>query len=188
MKKTLLVTIVSLLSVSSFANDYFIDINTKKIIEVRSSEKTSSSQLSKETDSEIAGVASGRLIIVQTEEGSKTCAVHRLFENGMALIGCLGMTKDFEPKPFLTNLILNTVDQEAVVAEVKSIDGFTKDAKATLANAVGTLKANSKVEILAVFANGEALVQHAGNHFFDTKVTLLRYKIERVNLSELKLN
>jgi hypothetical protein len=148
------------------------------------------SLLSKETDKEINGVKIGNFILVNFAGVNKPCLVYGLFENAMASIGCqLGKMQGNlgVDRQIIAEYFLNTVDQAAVTAEVVSLNGVNKKDHGTLLINGKALEAGTKIRVEVIFANGTALVQKLGLNFLDTSNILMKYNIEFVNLSDLKI-
>lgn len=154
------------------------------------------SEVSKATREEIAGVKAGEMILVETrldnvrnvrnQTVSRYCEVFYLFENKQAYAGCKSSEADRIPGyqlPARFDFIINNV--ENVTAEVESLDGFTKGETAELSIETRTIKAGKNVRILAIFANGEALVQKDGFSRLDTSGILHKSGVERINLVDL---
>lgn len=196
--------------------DKYIINKTNEVIEIGSNEieddgKTASyynyreskrktidmSEVSKSTREEIAGVKAGETILVttgvarsKTETISRFCAVFNVFENGKAQVGCRTYKEDYVPGYAIPNrmdFIINHVS--LVTAEVESLDGFNKGETAELRINTENAKAGRNVRILAIFANGEALVQKVGFGILDTSSIVYKSGIDRIQLSDLnKLN
>lgn len=149
------------------------------------------SELSKETREEINGVRAGKMILIPFQKEVKACAVYYLFENGMAEIGCqtgaivknIGMDR-----PERRIYIAKNVEQNGIIAEVDSLNGISKKAHATLKTKTGSLLEGEKVRVEVIFANGEALVQKMGLNLLDTSEVIMKFNIERVNLSDLSID
>lgn len=147
-----------------------------------------------DTYGEIAGVSPGEYILVDTLVGnSKTetinrfCQVYNLFENKKAYVGCRTYEADRIPGyrlPERLDYIIHNVEQ--VVAQVESVDGIQKGTIAELAVETETIKLGKNVRVLAVFANGEALVERAGFGFLDTSSIVYKGNVEKVKVSDLR--
>lgn len=195
--------------------DYYIVEKTKEIIEIGSNDisedgvatyfdykkskrlKIDISEVSKSTRKEIAGVAAGETILLttgvansDTESISRYCQVFNLFENSMAYVGCKTYEED-NKKGIIkaTRLDFIISDVKLVVAEVASLDGIKKGEIAELRINTKSAKAGRNVKVLAIFANGEALVQKLGFGLIDTSGIVNKLSVDRVLLSDLnKLN
>lgn len=152
---------------------------------------TNMSELSKSTDQSIAGVKAGEHILVTTQTGSgdgvitRFCAVWNLFENKQAFVGCRTYEADRIPGyavPQRLTFIINNV--ENVIAEVQSLDGYKKGDTATLDINTQSMKAGKTVRVVAIFSNGQALVE-GSLAFINTSGLILKPGVERVNLSNL---
>ena len=147
-----------------------------------------------ETYNEIAGVKAGEYLLVDTLLGnSKTetinrfCQVYNLFENKKAYVGCRSYEADRIPGyglPQRFDFIINNV--ENTVAEVESVDGIKKGTVAELAVETETIKLGKNVRVLAVFANGEALVEKVGFGYLDTSTVIYKGNVEKVKVSDLR--
>lgn len=147
-----------------------------------------------QTFDEIAEVRAGEMIIAKTLVGnSKTetinrvCEVYYLFENKKAYVGCKSYEQDSIPgynRPARFDFIINNV--ENVVAEVSEIDGFKKGDMAEILVDTNTIKNGKTVRVLAVMANGEALVQKMGFSILDTSSIIYKGGVERVKLTDLR--
>lgn len=190
----------------------YIEVKTGKVIEIGSNDieadgtasfydyATSTkrtiniSELSKSTREEIAGVKAGERILATTYAAnsntittSRYCEVFYVFENKMAYVGCKASEVDIIPGyalPERFDFILSNVEQ--VTAEVDSLDGFSRGETAELRIDAKTAKAGKNMKILAIFTNGEALVQKAGFNVLDTSGVLNKLgAVERIQLSDL---
>lgn len=150
-------------------------------------------ELSKSTQEEIAGVRSGEMVLVQTYAGasrtetiSRFCEVFYVFENKKAFVGCKTYAADQIPgyaTPSRLDFIVNNV--ESIVAEVESLEGIKKGDVAELRIDTKSAKAGRQVRVLAIFANGEALVQKTGLGILDTSSIVYKGNIDRVSLTDL---
>lgn len=191
--------------------DKYLVVKTAQVIEVGSNDvedgvatyydyRTSKrktidlSELSKSTREEIAGVKAGERVLARTYvANSKTetvvrfCEVFYLFENKQAYIGCKATEADringYElPNRF--DFIINNVEQ--VIAEVETLDGFKTNEIAELRVDTENLKAGKNVRVLAIFTNGEALIQKAGFSVLDTSGVLNKLgAVEKIKLTDL---
>lgn len=150
------------------------------------------SRLSKSTREEIDGVKAGETVLVGTEAMgtkqiiSRICTVYNLFENRSAYVGCKTYQADKIPGyqiPERLTYIVKDVSQ--VVAEVESLDGFSKGDVAELNINTANAKAGRNVKILAILANGEALVEKTGFNILNTGGILHRFSLDRVKLQDL---
>lgn len=147
-----------------------------------------------QTFEEIADVRAGEMIIAKTLVGnSKTetidrlCEVYYLFENKKAYVGCKSYEQDSIPgyqRPSRFDFIINNV--ENIVAEVSEIDGMKKGDLAEILVDAGSIKNGKTVRILAVMANGEALVQKMGFSVLDSNSIIYKSGVERVKLTDLR--
>jgi len=150
-------------------------------------------ELSKSTREEIAGVKSGEIALVQTYAGSsrtetisRFCEVYYVFENKKANVGCKTYAADQIPgytTPSRLDFIVNNV--ESIVAEVESFEGIQKGDVLELRVNTQSAKAGRQVRVLAVFANGEALVQKTGFGILDTSSIVYKGNVDRVNVNDL---
>lgn len=191
--------------------DKYINIHTNQIIEVASNEiedgvasyfdysdnkrKTINiSELSKATREEISDVRAGEAILAKTfvanskeETVIRFCQVFYLFENKSAYVGCKTTEKDNIPgyqTPARFDFIISNI--ESVTPQVSSLDGFETKETCELKVETKTIEAGKRVKILAIFANGEALIQKVGLNFLDTSGILNKLgSVERVKLSDL---
>lgn len=152
------------------------------------------SELSKSTREEIAGVKAGERILVTTYAANSNtvttgryCEVFHVFENKMAYVGCKTSEVDIIPGyalPERFDFLINNVEQ--VTAQVDSLDGFSRGETAELRIDSKTAKAGRNMKILAIFTNGEVLVQKAGFNILDTSGVLHKLgAVERIQLSDL---
>lgn len=151
------------------------------------------STVSKSTREEIAGVKAGEAILVttlvgnsKTETTSRYCAVFYVFENKQAMVGCATSSVDNIPgyvTPRRMDFIINNV--ENVIAQVEERDGVKKGDIMELRINTANAKAGRNVRVLAVFANGEVLVEKAGLGFLDTNSLPYRGGVDRVTTADL---
>jgi hypothetical protein len=153
------------------------------------------SEVSKSTRESINNVSAGEMILVTTgtarnngETVNRYCQVFHLFENKKAYVGC--KTYDIDningyARPNRLDFIINNV--ENVVAEVSKVDELEKGGIATLRVDTKNAKAGRNVRILALFTNGEALVQKLGLGVLDTNSIVYKSNIDRVNIGDLVL-
>lgn len=218
MNKTLMMALaaLTLFSANSYANPFFskivpyVNIKTGEVIELSDFDidqgngsatyfsykegrkiKIALNEISKQTKSEIAGVKAGEMILIQTTNSLKPCAVWNVFENGMARIGCQSgkiIERIGVDRPQILSYTLLAIDQPGVIAEVESLNGVNKFDRGSLTVDAGVLKAGTKIRVEAIFANGEAMVQKMGINFLDTSGLLMKYNVEKINLSDLKLD
>ncbi len=152
------------------------------------------STVSKSTREEIAGVKAGEAILVTTQAGndktktvSRYCAVFYVFENKQAFVGCnTTVEADRIPGyalPTRMDFIVNNV--ENVIAQVEEHDGVKKGDIMELRINTANAKAGRNMRVLAVFANGEVLVEKAGLGFLDTNSIVYRGGVDRVTTSDL---
>jgi hypothetical protein len=104
----------------------------------------------------------------------------------MAYIGCKATEADqingyATPNRF--DFIVNNV--ENIIAEVEALDGYTNGQVAELRIDTKHAKAGRSVKILAIFVNGEALIQKFGFSVLDSSGVLHKTEVERVFLSDL---
>jgi hypothetical protein len=196
--------------------DKYLDVKNQSVIEIGSNEieddgRTASyydyrdskrktidmNDVSKSTREEIAGVKAGEAALVttlvansKTETVSRYCEVFYVFENKQAYVGCKSTKADYIPGyqfPERFDFIINNV--ENITAEVAALDSFSKGETAELRIDTENAKAGRNVKILAIFANGEALVQKIGFNQLDTAGIVYKRSVDRVQLSDLnKLN
>lgn len=148
------------------------------------------------TQNEIANVRAGEVIIAKTyvahsktEVIERVCQVFYLFENKKAYVGCKSYENDNLAgynTPARFDFIINNV--EDVVAEVVELDGFKKGELAELQVDTDSIKNGKTVRVLAVMANGEAIVQKMGFSILDTSSIVYKGGIERVRLTDLRKN
>ena len=154
------------------------------------------SDLSRSTRSEIADVKAGESILITTQSGAnpalrviRECIVFNLYENKQAYVGC----KTYEADrivgyqlPQSLNYIIQNVEN-GVVAEVASLENFSKGDFAELRVETKNIKANKRIKILALYSNGEALIESSltGLNFLNTNSILFRYGTERVSIQDL---
>lgn len=158
----------------------YYDYETEKRVKVNLED------LSQQVEYPINNVSSGKFVLANINGHIKVCEVYYVFENGMTRFGCQnGKIRD--------NI---GVDRPAVVqfndhvsnltAEIKSMNDFKKGDKASLKAFAGNLRVGTKVRIEAIFPNGEAVVQKAGTNLLDTSGILMKFNVEKVQLSDLK--
>lgn len=151
------------------------------------------SDLSKSTREEIADVKAGEHILINTPTASgkvitRTCTVFNLFESKQASVGCKTYEADaingYRIPQRLDYIVQNIED---AVAEIEKLDNFSKGDTAELRVETKTIEANKKVRILAIFENGDALVEPvlAKLNFLNSSGTLYRYGVEKVKLQDL---
>ncbi len=192
--------------------DKYLDVKNQSVVEIGSNEisddgRTASyydyrdskrktidmNDVSKSTREEIAGVKAGEAILVttlaansKTETVSRYCEVFYVFENKEAYVGCKSTQADYIPGyqfPERFDFVINNV--ENVTAEVATLDGFSKGDTAELGINTENAKAGRSIRILAIFANGEALIQKTGFSQFDTSGLVYKRGVDRVKLSDL---
>lgn len=151
------------------------------------------SEVSKSTRESINDVSSGEMILVTTgtarnngETVNRYCQVFHLFENKKAYVGC--KTYDIDningyARPNRLDFIINNV--ENVVAEISKAENLEKGDTATLRIDTKNAKAGRSVRVLALFNNGEALVQKLGFGVLDTSSIVYKSNIDRVQISVL---
>ena len=187
--------------------DHYRNLETGEVVEIGSNEikedgsvkyfsrkerawkTTDISSFSKNTDAEIADVKQGEFLLAETGNGLALCQVWYLFDNKSASIGCrtgkpseiIGMAR-----PGTANYDLLTVEHPGVVAEVASLDGFSRGQTAELLINTDQNESGTTVRVEAVFANGEALIQKKGLNLLDTSGLLLKYSVEKVSLKNLR--
>lgn len=145
------------------------------------------------TQEEIANVQAGEMIITKTlvahsktEVIERICSVFYLFENNKAYVGCKSDEADNLPgytTPSRFDFIVNDVAN--VVGEINEFEGFKKGDTAELGVETKAIKNGKTVRILAVMANGEALIQKMGFSILDTSSILFKSGVERVKLIDL---
>lgn len=161
---------------------YYWDYESHKKVTVKLSE------VSRETDEALNGVRPGKFMLVNFgKEGIKTCETYRVFENSQARIGCQSgkIRKNIGvDRPLMYQY---NVDVNDVMAEVESLDGFSRKDKVILTADANSLECGAKVRIEAIFPNGEALVQRMGANLLDTSSILMKKSnVERVSLRDLQ--
>lgn len=147
-----------------------------------------------QTFDEIADVRAGEMIIAKTLVGNskyetidRICEVYYLFENKKAYVGCKTYKEDAIPGysiPERFDFFINNV--EKVVAEVNEVDGIKKGDQAELLVETKAIKSGKTIRVLAVMANGEALVQKMGFSVLDTSSIVYKGGVERVKVSDLR--
>ena len=203
MKTTLLLTITTLsLMTNVHAKSLFgkiekyVNVETGSVVEIASNrtENFNMSLYSPSTKEEISGVRAGERILLTTYANKSTtktvsryCDVYNLFENKMALVGCSVYKIDQEANkdaPKRLEYVVTNVDE--VVSEVSELNGFSTNDKAELKISSGTIKAGRNVRIVAIFENGEVLVQKTGYSFFSGDNVVDRGdSISRVSINDL---
>jgi len=151
------------------------------------------SEISKSVKTEIAGVKAGEVILLTTgvantpsESISRYCQVFNVFANGMADVGCKTYEEDNKKGVIVaTRLDFIVHDISSVVSEIESLDGIQKGEVVELRVNTKNAKAERNVKVLAIFANGEALVQKIGFNFLDTSGIVYQSSVDRVQLSDL---
>jgi hypothetical protein len=149
-----------------------------------------------QTFDEIANVRAGEVVIAKTLVGNsrsetieRICDVYYLFENKKAYLGCKSYEKDAIPGysiPARFDFIVNNV--ENIVAEVSELDGFKKGDVAEILVDANSIKNGKTIRVLAVMANGEAIVQKMGFSVLDSSSIIYKGGVERVKLSDLRKN
>lgn len=133
----------------------------------------------------IDGVKQGDLV-QYNQENVNFCTVFNVFENGLAYVGCQNTKAKMKniglPRPEQLRGFVPTKD---LIAEVPSMDGFSKGEKVTLIKDAGDLKCGTTVRIEAINTNGEAIVQKMGLNLLDTSGLHLKFGIETVPLADL---
>lgn len=150
------------------------------------------SELSKATNKEIDGVKAGEMILMTTKvSGSDTelisryCKVYNVFENHMADASCKMYKKDkreFFDSGSLQFIVKNV---RSVIAEVASLNGIRKNEVVELRINTNNAKAGKNVRVLAIFANGEALVQKTGFNLNESAAIIHKLTVDRVRVSDL---
>lgn len=150
------------------------------------------SELSKATNKEIDGVKAGEMILMTTKvSGSNTelisryCEVSNVFENHMAEVSCK-MYKNDKRELFNSGsfeFIVKNV--RSVIEEVASLNGIRKSEAVELRINTKNAKAGKNVRVLAIFANGEALVQKIGFNLTDSASIIHMKTADRVRISDL---
>jgi len=196
MKTTMLLTLmtISFMSVAQAGRlEKYIEPKTGRVVEVSTSE-TPDAGLSKSTSQRVAGVKAGETILLttyiqnSTQTISRYCDVYTVFENKMAQVGCLGTEADrLEHQDAPKRLDFIVTDLSEATAEVQSLDGFEKGEKAQIAITTKNLKAGRKVRIIAIYTNGEALVEKTGYSFFNSQGVVPRGAdfVDRIRLTDL---
>jgi len=159
--------------------------NKKKTIEL--------SELSKATNKEIDGVKAGEMILMTTKvSGSNTelisryCEVSNVFENQMADVTCKTYEKDKLDLLNFGSLNFIVKNVRSVIAEVASLNGIRRSEAVELRINTKNTKAGKKVRVLAIFANGEALVQKIGlSNLTDSSSIIHKKTADRVHISDL---
>jgi hypothetical protein len=125
----------------------------------------------------------------RSETIERICDVYYLFENKKAYLGCKSYEKDAIPGysiPARFDFIVNNV--ENIVAEVSELDGFKKGDVAEILVDANSIKNGKTIRVLAVMANGEAIVQKMGFSVLDSSSIIYKGGVERVKLSDLRKN
>jgi hypothetical protein len=203
MKTTLILTLTALTLVSVaqakplFGTiEKYVDIKTGRVVDIATNETEDfdMSRYSPIAKEEIAGVAAGERILLTTYVNKSTtktisryCDVFYVFENKMAQVGCKGYKVDQEAYKDVPNrLEFMVTNVEEAIAEVSELEGFKTKDKAELKINTPGIKAGRTVRVVAIFANGEALVEKTGYSFFNGRNVVDRgASIERVSLSDL---
>lgn len=153
------------------------------------------SEVSKSTRDSINEVQAGEMVLVttgiaknNTETISRYCQVYHLFENKKAYLGC----KTYEidsingySRPQRLDFVINNVES-VTAAEVLKSQGFSKGQQVKLRIDTENAKSGRTMRILALFNNGEALVQKMGFSVLDTSQIIYKGEIDRVNISDLE--
>ena len=165
----------------------YYDYEARKRLSINMSEVTKSTRQS------INEVSAGEMILVTTgiarNNGvtvSRYCEVYYLFENKKAYVGCKTYEVDSingYSRPNRLDFIVNNV--ENVVAEVSQVENLAKGDTATLRIDTKNAKAGRSVRVLALFNNGEALVQKLGFGVLDTSSIVYKSNIDRVQIADL---
>lgn len=147
--------------------------------------KVNLEDLSQEVDYAINGVLAGNFVLADIRGNSKLCQVYYVFENGVTRIGC-------QSGKITDNIgvdrpeVVGFTDQVSnLMGEVKSLNEFKKGQKVILKNFAGNIRQGSKVRIEVIFPNGEAVIQRVGLNLMDTSGILMKFNVERVQLSDL---
>lgn len=160
---------------------YYFDYVSHKKVNINLSE------VSREIDAGVNGVKTGHFVLVNFDKDDlRHCQVYRVFENGIARIGCNNgkISKNIGvDRPQVRQFNASVYD---VTGETESMEGFSKKEKVKLAVDAGNLKAGTTVRIEAIFQNGEALIQKMGVNLLDTSGLMLKFNIERVSLNDLE--
>ena len=203
MKTTLLLTITTLtLMTNVHAKSLFgtiekyVNVETGSVVEIASNrtDKFDMSQFAASTKEEISGVKAGERILLttyvnksKTQTINRYCDVYYVFENKMAQVGCSTYSVDQEANkdaPRRLDFMVTNVDE--VVSEVSELNGFRTNEKAELKISTATIKAGRNVKIVAIFENGEVLVQKTGyGMFFGDNVVERGDSIARVSINDL---
>lgn len=203
MKKTLLLTLATLSLITSVQAksifgklEVYVDQQTGRVVEIASNktEDYDMSRYSASTKNEISGVKAGERILLNTyifrsntETVSRYCDVYHVFENKMAQVGCNTVSADFrrnEDAKIRLDFMVSTVDE--AIAEVAELNGFRTNSKAKLNISVPRIKAGREVKIVAIFENGEVLVQKTGYGLFHGDNVVERGDlIARVSINDL---
>jgi ribosomal protein S17E len=162
--------------------------NKKKLIEF--------TELSKATKKEIAGVKAGEMILLTTKvSGSNTelisryCEVSNVFENHMADVSCKMYERDKRGLFDSGSMRFIVKNVRSVIAEVASLNGIRRSEVVELRINTKNAKAGKNVRVLAIFANGEALVQKIKLSLNNTPSIIHKKTADRVRIADLsKLN
>ena len=154
------------------------------------------SEVSKSTKEEIAGVKIGETILLTTgvandKSGaiiSRYCSVFSVFENGQAHVGCRTYKEDNANGQIATNRLdfIVGVGSSNVTAQVDELEGIRTGENRSIYNNK-TLKDGRKVKVLAIFENGEVLVQRSVLNIQDTSSIIQKHgEVLRISISDLK--
>lgn len=203
MKTTLLLTLTTISLITSVqaksifgSLEKYLDVQTGKVVEIASN-KTDNydmSQYSPTITTEIAGVKAGERILLTTyvnrsttETVNRYCDVYYVFENKTAQVGCNTFNEDFktnEDKKARLDFMVSNVEE--AIAEVTELNGFRTNTKAKLNINAPRIKAGRTVKIVAIFENGEVLVQKTGYSFFHGDNVVERGDlVARVSINDL---
>ncbi|MBY0413413.1 MAG: hypothetical protein K2Q18_04580 [Bdellovibrionales bacterium] len=162
------------------------------------------SAIAKETEEEIDGIQAGKSALARTgirfstDTTTRYCTVFSVFENKQAHIGCKTIEADRDlhdrnPNTSLPNQLNYIVqDVSTMVGEVEFLGDIHREDKLRLEVATELFKKGEKVEVVTIFANGQALVKATGlkglrlNLLDNVDYVIHKYNIEMVNLSDLK--
>ena len=150
--------------------------------------------VTKATMESINDVSAGEMILVTTKAArndtayvNRYCQVFHLFENKKAFVGCKTYEIDNikgHTRPARLDFIINNV--EDVTPEVEMIDHLAKGEIATLKVDTLNAKAGKAVRVLALFSNGEALVQKIGLGTLSNTSIIYKSSIDRVKITDLE--
>ncbi len=154
------------------------------------------SEVSKSTDKEIAGVQIGEIILLNTGiANDKTggiinryCSVFSVFENGLAYVGCKTYKEDNANGQIATDRLdfIVSLGNVNVTPEIAELEGVKKGDYRTVHNS-SDIKIGTKVKVLAIFDNGEVLVQKAGFNILDTSGIINKHgEVFRLSISDLR--